>query len=86
MADETRLSETESRIVGIIREHLGIKEVISLDSDLTKDLGADSLDLQEIMMVIEDDYEGKKLEIRPQDVGSLRTVRDIVNYVDSYKK
>lgn len=84
MADERK--EVESRVVGIIQEHLGKEgEGVSLDADLVRDLGADSLDLQEIMMNI-DDYEGMKLEIKSEDVGNLRTPRDIVNYIIKYKK
>ena len=47
---------------------------ITLDTDMVEDLGADSLDVVELSMTVEDDQAGKMLK-----------VRDIVEYIDSKK-
>lgn len=69
------------RIREIIAEQLNIDDVeeITMDTSLTKDLEADSLDAVEIIMAIEDEYE---IEIPEEDAEQFQVVRNLVKYVE----
>ena len=65
----------------IISEQLGLDEkIISLDSNLTTDLDADSLDGVEIIMAIEDEF---SIEIPDDRIEDLVTIHDLVEYIES---
>ena len=65
----------------IISEQLGLDEkIISLDSNLTTDLDADSLDAVEIIMAIEDEF---SIEIPYDRIEDLVTIHDLVEYIES---
>ena len=68
-------------IAEILTEQLGIsKDKIKLESDIVKDLGADSLDVVELLMTLEDNT-GKTI---PEDrVTEVKTVEDVVNLIKS---
>lgn len=68
-------------IANILAEQLGIPlSQITLDSDIVKDLGADSLDVVELLMTLEDNT-GKTI---PEDkVTDLKTVGDVVKMLES---
>lgn len=71
---------TFDKIAAIISEQLGIEtEKIHLDSTFD-DIKADSLDVVEIIMEIEDTF-----DISIDDDASLTTVADLVNYVEEHK-
>ena len=53
---------------------------VTLDTDLVKDLGADSLDLVDVVMSLEDEFDK---EIPDEDVENIKTVRDIVSYIEN---
>ncbi len=69
------------QIASILADQLGIAQSkITMDSDIIKDLGADSLDVVELMMTLEDTT-GKTI---PDDkVADLKTVGDVVRLVES---
>ncbi|MFW6318810.1 MAG: acyl carrier protein [Bacillota bacterium] len=68
------------KIRGIIADELGIEEdSIELDSDLTDDLGADSLDAVELIMAIEEEFD---IEIDDTAAQKIKTVQDIVDYLE----
>jgi acyl carrier protein len=68
------------KIKEIIAEQLGVEEdVITVDTNLMKDLEADSLDAVEIIMAIEDEYD---IEVPDEDAEKFQTVTDIVKYVE----
>ena len=68
-------------IIKILADQLGIPQSkISADSDIVKDLGADSLDIVELLMTLEDNT-GKTI---PEDkVTDLKTVGDVVSLLES---
>ncbi len=68
-------------VASILAEQLGIPQSkITMDSDIIKDLGADSLDVVELMMTLEDNT-GKSI---PDDkVSDLKTVGDVVALLES---
>lgn len=65
----------------MIVDQLGVDESsIEMETNLMKDLEADSLDAVEIIMAIEDEF---GIEIPDDDAEKFQTVGDLVNYVES---
>ena len=56
-------------------------EEITMDSSFTDDLGADSVDLVELVMAMEEEFDIG--EVNEEDLTGLKTVGDCVNYLDS---
>ncbi|MCF6461044.1 acyl carrier protein [Clostridium sp. Cult3] len=54
---------------------------ITMDTSFRKDLGADSIDLVELIMALEDEFD---LEVEDDEVEKINTVGDAVNYIDEY--
>ncbi len=70
------------RIQEIIADKLSIDvEEVTLDSSFVDDLNADSLDIVELIMALEDELD---LEIPDEDVEKFVTVGDVVNYVKEH--
>lgn len=67
------------RIVKIIETGMSLKNIaVSMDSDLIKDLGADSVDLVGSVMTIEDEF---GIAIPDEDLEGIKTVGDVVRVV-----
>ena len=67
------------RMKEIIAEQLNVDEdMITEASGFKEDLGADSLDLFELVMALEDEY---SVEIQADDLTNLLTVGDVMNYL-----
>ena len=61
----------------IIAEQLGVEEdEIELETSFKEDLGADSLDLFELTMALEEEY---NIEIPAEELGEIETVNDVVD-------
>lgn len=74
------MSDTNGKILKIISENLGIGvEKVSLDSKFKEDLGADSLDITEIIMNIEDEFGIKIAEEEIQKIGTVSQAIKIIN-------
>ncbi len=58
------------------------KESITLDTALSEDLRADSLDVMELLMTMEEKY---GVVVPDEDIINFQTVRDIVEYVENHK-
>ncbi len=75
------------RVKKIVVEQLGIeeKEVLPAAS-FVDDLGADSLDLVELVMSLEEEFsqEGNKVEIPDEDAEKIATVQDAVDYIHDH--
>jgi acyl carrier protein len=68
----------------IIAEQLGVEESeITPQTSFVDDLNADSLDLVELIMSLEEEFskEGKSIEISDEDAEKIVTVQDAVNYI-----
>ena len=64
----------------IIVEQLGVEEdAVTLEANIQEDLGADSLDIVDLIQTIEDEYD---LSIPDEAVEEIKTVNDIVNYIE----
>jgi acyl carrier protein len=71
--------EVFDRVKTIIAEKLGVEEdEITIDSDLTEDLGADSLDLVDLVMAFEDEF---NLKVDDEQIESISTVGDIIEQI-----
>ena len=74
---------TFDKIKELIAEQLGVDEdTITLETNLIKDLEADSLDAVEIIMAIEETYD---FEIPDEEAEKFQTVQDLVDYVEDNK-
>jgi len=72
------------KVKAIIVEQLGVDESQVDDSaSFVDDLGADSLDIVELVMAFEEAFE---LEIPDEDAEKIQTVKDAVEYIDNKKK
>ncbi len=68
------------KIREIIVEQLGVDEsAVTMETQLMKDLEADSLDAVEIIMAIEDEFE---IEVPDEDAEKFQNIGDIVRYVE----
>lgn len=67
------------KIKEIVAEQFGRDaDDITMDSTFIEDLGADSLDVVELIMAIEDEFD---LEIDEDEAGNISTVGDVVDYI-----
>lgn len=68
-----------NRVKKVTVEELGVKEEeVTETSSFTEDLGADSLDVVELVMALEDEF---GIDIPDEEVGDIKTVGDAVSYI-----
>jgi acyl carrier protein len=76
--------EIESKIKQIIVDELGVDEAeVTSNARFIEDLGADSLDLVELVMRFEEEF---GIEIPDEDAEKIQSVRDAYSYVEQHKK
>ena len=72
----------DRRVIEIIVEQLGVsEEEVALEASFIDDLGADSLDLVELIMALEEEF---GLEISDEDAEKIQTVQDVINYINEH--
>ncbi len=70
------------KIRAIICDQLELEEdAVTLDSVLLEDLGADSLDLVDLVMTFEDEFD---MEIPDEELENIKTVGDIVRFIEEH--
>jgi acyl carrier protein len=75
------MAEVLERVTKIIVDRLGVDEAeVKLEAKFKDDLGADSLDVVELVMELEDEFD---MEISDEDAEKIVTVGDAVNYIQS---
>ena len=81
MTTEERIQEIEERVKRVVAKHLkGIEaSQITPESDFIKDLGADSLDVVQLIIAMEEEFDLG--EIPDEEAEGMRTVRDVINYL-----
>jgi acyl carrier protein len=74
------MSETGDRVKKIVVEHLGVEaDKVTEDASFIDDLGADSLDIVELVMAFEEEF---GVEIPDDAAEKITTVRDAIDYID----
>ena len=72
----------ERRVIEIIVEQLGVGEdEVAVEASFIEDLGADSLDLVELIMALEEEF---GLEISDEEAEKIQTVQDVINYINEH--
>ena len=67
----------------IVADNLGVDEdSITMETSFKEDLNADSLDLFELVMALEENY---GVEIPSEELEQLLTVADVINYIENHK-
>ena len=75
------VADVLERVTAIIVDRLGVEESkITLEASFKDDLGADSLDVVELVMELEDEFD---MEISDDDAEKISTVGDAVNYIQA---
>ena len=71
------------KIRQILCDQLDVEEDdVTMESNIAEDLGADSLDVVDLVMSIEDEFE---IEVPDDQVENIKTVADVVSYIESVK-
>lgn len=72
--------EITERVKAIIVEQLGVgAEEVTPEASFIEDLGADSLDIVELIMALEEEYD---IEIPDEDAEKIQTVKDVISYIE----
>ncbi len=71
---------TFDKVRDIVVEQLGVEpDDVTIESTFIDDLGADSLDIVELIMAFEEEF---SIEIPDEAAEKIKTVQDVVNYID----
>jgi acyl carrier protein len=75
------MSETADRVKKIVVEHLGVEpEKVTEEASFIDDLGADSLDIVELVMAFEEEF---NVEIPDDAAEKITTVKDAIDYINT---
>jgi len=78
------MSEIADKIKRIVADHLGVDEAkVVPEASFIDDLGADSLDTVELVMVFEEEFD---VEIPEPAAEKIATVRDAIDYIETQKQ
>ena len=76
-------NEVETRVKAIIVRQLGVKDDdVAVGKSFVDDLGADSLDIVELVMAMEDEF---GFEIPDEEAETIRTVGDAIKYISTHQ-
>ena len=78
------MASVEEKVKHIIVEQLGVdEEEVKMEASFVDDLGADSLDVVELVMALEEEF---GLEISDEDAEKLSSVKQAIVYIDGHVK
>lgn len=76
------LASVYERVRSIVSERLGVDEdKVTMDAEFIGDLNADSLDLVEVIMAMEQEFD---TEIKDEDAENIRSVSDAVKFIEEH--
>jgi acyl carrier protein len=76
------MSDTADRVKKIVVEHLGVEaEKVTEEASFIDDLGADSLDIVELVMAFEKEFD---IEIPDEEAEEISTVQDAIDYIQDH--
>ncbi|SFG39598.1 acyl carrier protein [Desulfotomaculum arcticum] len=77
------VSAVFNRVKEIIVEQLGVEpEEVKLEASFVDDLGADSLDIVELVMALEEEFD---IQIPDEDAEKIRKVGEVIKYIEEHK-
>jgi acyl carrier protein len=83
VAEKTENENIADKVIGIVANQLDVeKEKIKPETSFINDLGADSLDIVELVMEFEEAFD---MSIPDEDAEKIRTVGDAINYIKEHK-
>ncbi len=83
MSKNNAVVTLEKEVIDIVVEQLGVDAAdVTLDKSFVEDLNADSLDITELLMTLEERF---GFEISEEDAEKLKKIRDVVNYINQKK-
>lgn len=75
------MANIEERVIHIVCENLGVsKEQVTRATSFTEDIGADSLDIVELVMELEEEFE---ITIPDEEAEKIKTVGEAIDYIDN---
>jgi acyl carrier protein len=75
------MDDIKGRVIKLIADQAGVSEGdITGDTNLQGDLELDSLDIMDLLLVLEEEFE---LQIPDEELGKIQTVNDIVTYIQN---
>jgi len=81
--ESTMAQDIETKVREKISEQLGVAaDEVTPEASFIEDLGADSLDIVELVMALEEEF---NIEISDEDAEKIRTVKDVVTYIEAHK-
>ena len=84
MREDDSVATTYERVRGLIVEQLGVEEsAVTPNASFVDDLNADSLDLVELIMSLEEEFskDGVELEISDEDAEKIQNVQNAIDYL-----
>jgi acyl carrier protein len=78
--EESNVPSVEERVIEIVCENLGVnKEQVTRNTSFTEDVGADSLDIVELVMELEEEFE---ITIPDDQAEKIKTVGEAIDYIE----
>ena len=76
------MASVYERVRSIVAERLGVdEEKVTMEAEFIGDLNADSLDLVEVIMAMEQEFD---IEIKDEEADNIRSVTDAVNFIEEH--
>lgn len=74
------MASIEERVINVVCDHLGVnKESVTRQTSFIEDIGADSLDIVELVMELEEEFE---ITIPDEEAEKIRTVGEAIDYIE----